>query len=114
MAELPEEESKQYFATPNGWARNSLSSRTRRQAITRPAVRSGKVMLALLFRQLCHSRVSNPIHVEHVGNLCEVRESHSVDGTVCKSVRGRIEIATKASSVRPAARFAISEVDRVS
>jgi hypothetical protein len=29
MARLPEEESKQSFATPNGWARNNLSSRTR-------------------------------------------------------------------------------------
>ena len=26
-------------------------------------------MIALLFRQACRSRVWNPIHVEHVGNL---------------------------------------------
>jgi hypothetical protein len=44
---------------------------------------------------------SNPIHVEHLGNFCEVRESHSVGGTLRKSVRGRIEIATKASLLRP-------------
>jgi hypothetical protein len=36
------------------------------------------------------------------------------NGTVCKSIRGRIEIATKPGSVKPAGRFAISEVDKVS
>jgi hypothetical protein len=58
-------------------------------------------VIALLFRQTCRSRVSNPIHSENFGNLYKVRESHSMDGTLCKSVRGRIEIATKAILVKP-------------
>ena len=56
-------------------------------------------MIALLFRQACGSRVSNPIHVEHLGNLSEVRSLIQWTEHFCKSVRGRIEIATKASLV---------------
>ena len=97
--------------TPKGLV---LSASPQKRATTRPAVRSDNAPVALLFRQPSRSRISNSINVERVGNLCQVRESHSVDGTVCKSVRSRIEIATKASSVKPAARFAISEVGRVS
>jgi len=50
-------------------------------------------------RQPCGLKVSNPIYVEHTGNLYEIRDSHSTDGHFVKSVRGRIEIAAKASLV---------------
>ena len=55
--------------------------------------------MRVMGRQPCRLKVSNPIYVEHTGNLYEIRDSHSTDGHFVKSVRGRIEIAAKASLV---------------
>jgi len=43
-----------------------------------------------------NSKTSPPMLVENLGNLYTTRDSHSMDGTPCRGVRGHFEVATRA------------------
>jgi hypothetical protein len=68
---------------------------------SRPTIGSGNAPLAGIILRCLHPNVSDPIHVERVGNLYATRDSHSMDGTHCQGVQGRIEIATQIRLVKP-------------
>ena len=69
--------------------------------------------MRVMGRQPCRLKVSNPIYVEHAGNLYEIRDSHSMDGHFVRAFEAASKSQQKLVWSGWAARFAISEVERV-
>src|SRR5258707_15525377 len=63
-------------------------------------------------RQPCGLKVSNPIYVEHVGNLYETRDSHSMDGHFVRAFEAASKLQHKLVWPNRAARCAIYEAGK--